>query len=207
MIGVLSFGALAIGIVLRLFDLISAGLFDVIFAIAMGNTAMALAMKVGTPRAAANAIGLGVPIIALGAQWIFPQIQLSPYLAIVVINVFVAYIFGRGLDASRTPLIVQLIRVSDSGPEGPNDFQNYVYGQGCVWTVFGAFTAILGLIAMLIPSSRETLGIAITALFALQIAWFVLAHYWARLRYKRPETWLGTVRLMARNDIWSELKI
>ena len=137
----------------------------------------------------------------------FPQIRLSPYLAIAIINGFVAYIFGRGIGASRTPLIVQLIRVSDSGPEGPNDFQNYVYGQGCVWTVFGAFTAALGLIAMIVPETREVLDTAIAALFALQVAWFVLAHQWARLRYKRPETWIGTVRLMARNDIWSELKI
>ena len=80
MIGVFSFGALAVGIVLRLFDLISAETFDVIFAIAMGNTAMALAMKAGTLRGYATLIGFTIPVLTLGVQWFLsadPPVALS----------------------------------------------------------------------------------------------------------------------------------
>jgi len=196
-----------IGLGLLTFDLISIESFDVVFAIAMGNTALVLMMKAGISRATSLIWAIGVPITSLGLQLIFPHIRLSPYLAIVVINLFVAYIFGRGLSTDRTPLIVQLIRISNSGPEGPRDFQNYVYGQGRVWTAFGLLTAACGFLAMIFLSLREALNPVISTLFITQISWFVLAHYWARLRYKRKETWFGTIRLMSRNDIWMEFEI
>ncbi len=60
---------------------------------------------------------------------------------------------------------------------------------------------------MLIAPMRPALDPAISALFTVQIVWFVLSHYWARLRHKRPETWLDTVRVMARPVVWAELEV
>lgn len=207
MIGLISFAAVAIGLVLLIFDLIYVGLFDVLFAVAMGNTAIALLSKLGARPAIATGVGVAIPVLALGAQWFFPSIRLSPYLAIIIINAFVAYIFGRGLARGRTPLIVQLIRIGNSGPEGPPRFQNYVYGQGWVWTVFGVLTAAMGLIAMLFEPTRSVLDTAISGLFCLQIVWFIAAHQWARTVHKRPETFVGTIRIMAHPATWSELEI
>ena len=143
----------------------------------------------------------------LSAQLVFPSITLTPYLAVIIINAFVAWVFGRALVAGRTPLIVQLIRITGSGPEGPPDFQRYVYGQCWVWTIFGAGTALLGLIAMVFSATRGWVDPAITTLLLVQIAWFVLAHVWARLRHKRPETAMQTLRVMSHPATWSKLEL
>lgn len=209
MIGAVSFAAMLVGLVLLVFGLMSVGTFDVLFAVAMGTTVMALMGRVGARRTYTMIGAVGVPVAALGAQLFFPEIRLSPYLAIVIINGFVAYVFGRGLVTGRTPLIVQLIEIGNSGPppEARGAFSRYVYGQCWVWTIFGSVTALAGLAAMLLAPTRDWLDPTISILFGIQILWFVLAHQWARLRYKRPETWIGTIRIMSQTKTWSELEI
>ena len=201
------FAAVVVGLGLLALDLISSQAFDVLFALAMGSSVFIMLSRIGFPRSKARIAAIAVPVFALGTQILVPSVQLTPYLAVVLVNTFVAYVFGRGLGSDRTPLIVQLIRITNSGPEGTQEFRRYVYGQGWVWMVFGLMTALCGLAAMLIAPLRPTLDPAISALLIVQVIWFVLGHYWARLRHKRPETWLGTLRVMARPVIWTELEI
>ena len=207
MLGAVSFAAVVLTFGLLIFDLISSRLFDTLFALAMGNTILSLLPRIGFARGTAIASAFALPALAIGIQWIYPPLQIAPYLAIVLINVFVSYVFGHGLVTGRTPLIMQIIRVTESGPEGTIAFQRYVHSQCWVWTVFGLMTALSGFVAMIAPATRPWLDPAILVQFAIQIVWFVLAHVYARRRYRRPETWIGTMRAMAHPAMWSRLEI
>ncbi|MBY8974897.1 hypothetical protein KHP62_03690 [Rhodobacteraceae bacterium NNCM2] len=207
MVGVLCTAGVLIGVALLWAGVISAAAFDILFALAMGNTVFVLLPMIGVARARAARLAIMVAAVAIAAVVAIPPVQLAPYLAIVLINAFVAYVFGRGVMTGGTPLIVQMIRVTQSGPECTTAFERYVRGQCWCWAVFGSVTALCGLAAMLFPAARPVLNPVLSGLFALQIVWFPLAHYYARLRYKRPETWMGTARHMSRPETWAGLEI
>ncbi len=210
--GLLLIGGLVLGYFLLVVDLVTAeqfGLvFDILFALVMGNTVIAFLRMIGAECSAARLTGLAIAILAAGARLMFPEtVQLAPYLAIVLINAFVAYVFGHAMVTGGTPFIVQLIRVTGCGPECSPEFERYVRGQCWCWTGFGAVTALCGAIGMVSPSSRPVFDNVIGGLFLLQILWLPLAHHYARFRYDRPESWLDTVRSMSRPETWTGLKI
>lgn len=210
--GLLLIVCLALGYLLLVLDAVTADqfgiIFDILFALVMANTVVVFLRMIGADFWAARLAGVATAIIAIGARLLFPEIvQLAPYLAIVLINAFVAYVFGHAMVTGGTPFIVQLIRVTDCGPKCSPEFERYVRGQCWCWTCFGAVTALCGAIALLSPASRPVFDSIIGGLFLLQVFWLPLAHHYARFRYNRPESWLDTVRSMARPETWVGLKI
>jgi hypothetical protein len=206
-LGIASFVAVAIGLALAAADVISRLQFDLVFAIACGNTVVAFLIKIGIGRFRAVVSALALTGAAVAAQLSDPDILLAPYLAIVLVNGFVAYVFARGLLPGHEPLILQIVRLIGSGCESSRGFRKFVYGQCLIWTCFGLATSLCGLVAMISPSARVTAGMAASGLIVAQICWFVLSHLYANRRYGRPETWQETLRTMSRPAIWTELEI
>ena len=207
MVGILVIAALVLGSVAVGRGVLDPQIYDWMFAAAMVATFWGLLPRTGLPRRWAGPVSLALGALAIGAQLIWPQIRLAPYMAIAVINLGVAYIFASGLVMGREPILLQLIRMMKMGPEAPPDFRRFVTRQCVLWAGLGAVTGALGCVAMVAPSTRALLTPGITGLILGQVAWFILSHHYATWRYKRAETWQTTMRVMARPATWTDLKI
>lgn len=181
---------------------ISAQIYDWGFAAAMAVTLWSLLPRAGVPSAWAGPVAVAAGLAAVGGRAIWPQIQLAPYLAIFLINLGTGYLFARGLMPGRTPLLLQLIALMQAGPPGDAAFHRFVRNQCALWAVFGFASAIAGGAAMISPWARETIGTYIFYGIAFQVVWFVVTHHYASWRHGRTETWVLTVRTMARPATW-----
>lgn len=181
--------------------------FDLVFAVVVGNIALALLFRIGLCGLRAVLPAALFTGGAMAMQLYNHEIRLAPYLAIAVINVFVAYVFARGLLPGREPLILQMIRLTGSGPEGADGFRRFVYRQCWIWTGFGLVTALCGLVAMFVPALRPAAEAAILGSIGCQVAWFIASHQLANRRHGRSETWLWTARTFSQRSLWSALDI
>ncbi|MEL6476499.1 MAG: hypothetical protein AAFR17_04165 [Pseudomonadota bacterium] len=187
--------------------LMSAQVYDLFFTAAMVVTFWSLLPRTGLPRPLAAPVALLIGVLAIGAQAIWPEIRLAPYLAVAGINLGVSWIFWRGLRDGAEPILLQVIRMMRRGPETTPAFRHFVRGQCRLWCAMAAMTGFAGLAAMLISGSRPVLGPAILALLGGQMLWFVLSHHYAAWRYGRGETWGVTLRTLSRPATWAELKL
>jgi hypothetical protein len=206
-LGRLSFAAIFVALALLISDVISRERFDIVFALAFSTATAPFLYKTGLSDRKAIGVTAVLIIIILIAAKLVPDIQFAPYLAVVLINAVVAYVFFRNQLPERTPLILQLVDLIDIAPIGSQKFQRFIYWQCWAWVAFGGITSAFGLVAMLAPDTRPFTGTAITGLVTAQLGWFFLSHGYANWRHKRPETWRDTVRAMARPTIWNELNI
>jgi hypothetical protein len=206
-LGIVSFAVILIGFTLERLGVISVFLFDLVFALAIGGTALGFAGRMRCDRLRAAILVFAFIGSAIAIRLIDGDIRLAPYLAVLLINGFVAFVFARGLLPGRVPLILQVIRLVESGPEGSPAFQRFVYGQCRLWTGFGLLTALAGCVAMVSPTLRGSAETLLTGLIVLQVCWFVLSHLYANRRYGRPETWHETLRAFSRPTVWSGLEI
>jgi len=206
-VGIVSLAAIGIAFALLVVEAISRSQFDLIFALALGNTILVLLLRGGLKGWRAVVAAIALPLAVVVAHSTVPGIRFSPYLAVAIFNGLVAYVFGRGVLTGREPVILQLISIIGEGPEGSRAFRRFAYGQTWLWAGFGLLTSLFGFAAMVLPASRGLAGPAITGLVIVQLAWFVLSHEYANRRYERPETWFGTLRAMSRTTFWTELKI
>ena len=206
-LGRLSYAAVLIALVLLISGVISYEIFDIAFALAISMTAVPFLYKFGLSQRKAIGITAGLVVVTLLAAKLVPDIQFAPYLAVVLINSVVAYVFFRNQLPGRTPLILQLVDLIDIAPIGSQNFQRFIYWQCWAWVVFGSVTSAFGLMAMLLPDIRADAGAVVSGLVAAQLGWFFLSQGYANWRYKRPESWRDTVRAMARPTIWNALDI
>ncbi|MEX0758820.1 MAG: hypothetical protein WD100_04510 [Tistlia sp.] len=181
--------------------------FDLLFAVAAGNMSLALLLRLGFGGLRALAPAIALSAVAIAARLANPDVRLAPYLAVALINGFVAFVFARGVLGGREPLILQVIRLAETGPEGASAFRRFAYGQCWVWAGFGLATALLGVAAMVLPGFRSLAEPAILASLLCQVSWFVASHRYANRRYGRPETWLRTARAFSRPGLWAALDI
>jgi hypothetical protein len=154
----------------------------------------------------AAGIAVGIAGALAGLQVWQPSLQFMPYLVIAPANLAMAYFFARGLFPGRQPVLLQLIRAMGKGPVDDPRFRRFVASQCLLWSLMTFATACLAFVAMVSKSAWPWLPGALTNLIMIQIAWFVLSHYYASLRYNRPETWCNTLRAMTRPGIWSSLR-
>jgi hypothetical protein len=142
----------------------------------------------------------------VGLQILQPSLRYMPYLVIAPANLMMAYIFARGLFPGRQPILLRLIREIRKEPVTDPAFQNFVISQCALWSLMTFATACLAFASMVSDSVWPGVLNLLTGLIVIQIAWFVLSHFYAALRYNRPETWLDTLRAMTRPGIWSNLR-
>lgn len=180
---------------------------NLFFAAASGHLMLALLFRIGVRGLHAVVLAVALMGGAVFVQLDDPKLQLAPYLAIAVINSFVALVFARGLLPGREPIILQVIRLAETGPQVTCAFRRFIYGQCWVWMGFGLGTALCSLCAMICPGIRAAADAVIIAIMVSQVAWFVGSHRYANFRYGRPETWLGTARAVSRRSLWASLEI
>lgn len=136
----------------------------------------------------------------------FPMIDPTPYLAVVLANLIVAFVFGNNLLCGKSTILLQFVKAVHLGPEPSEGFTNYLKQQCVIWVAISLLSAALAGIAMASEAARPLAGKGLFALFLVQALWFVLSHEIARLRFGRSETWAGTLRLMMQRDSWKKLE-
>lgn len=181
--------------------------FDLVFAVTISATIWSALDRAGVAGGRAGIVAVLYLAILAAVAVSFPAVRLAPYVAIVPVNLAVAAVFARGLFPGRVPVILQLIKLMKLAPVDDVRFVGFVRGQCFLWTGLSFATGAAGAIAMISPSTRPVLDAVIAMLFAAQIAWFVLSHYYAGWRYGRPETWSGTLRAMARSETLAALRV
>jgi hypothetical protein len=198
--------ALALAIVAQAFGLITAQALDyvamasvfwVVFAALTGlRIGMALAVLV-----ASAVVGL-----LLWMQGQISGLRYMPFVLIVPANIMMGVIFARGLMTDRQPILVQLIELMNLRPLD-DSFQRFVERQCLLWSVMCFATAGVALGAMILPVWRIEFSYVLTALVIAQVGWFALSHYYAQIRYQRPETWWLTFKMMLRPGVWARLRV
>ena len=158
------------------------------------------------PRASLLFLILLCPLVFF-LLYYFPKIEPIPYLAVILINLMVAYVFGNNLLRGKSTILLQFVNTAHLGPEPSNDFANYLRQQCVVWTIASLLSATLTGAALISETSRPSIDKVLIVLFIIQILWFVLSHEIARLRFGRPETWLRTMYLMTQRSTWEKLEI
>jgi len=161
----------------------------------------------GLPRGVAWIASAGLVVAGLIGLELFPSLRFAPYLMIAVINLGVSLIFARGLLPGREPVLIQLIRQMNYGPDMPPRFRAFVRGQCRLWAAVGLATGLVGLLAVFVPAIRGFADIALVPLLGGQIVLFVGSHWYATWRYGRPETWSATVAALSRPSTWAALRL
>ncbi len=154
-----------------------------------------------TAALAATAVAGALAILRLG----IPDLRYMPYLLVVPANLAVAWLFASGLRPGREPVLLRLVRLMGIAPAEDVRFRRFIARQCLLWAGLSLATAGLALAAMVLAASHPALADMLGWLVAAQIAWFMLSHHYASLRYGRPEGWWTTARAMLRPEIWTRL--
>lgn len=205
--GIASAVFVGMALALSLGGVLSPVQFDLVFCAACGVTAIAFMARLGVK----DMLAYGLAVVAIGglavARLNYPGILLAPYLAIALVNGFIAYMFARNLLPGRDSLILQVVRLIGAAPESTEEFRRFVYWQSALWAIFGTVTSMAGIVAMFYPSLRPHANAALGVFAVVQVVWFVFSHRHANRRYGRPETWLDTVRVFSNPGLWARLDI
>jgi hypothetical protein len=197
--------ALTLAAVLAGMGVISPQSLDYVFLCLAAWALFKLIRRIARPAPAAL-LAAGMAGCLAGLQIWQPWLRYMPYLVVFPANLALAHIFARGLLPGRQPVLLQLIRAMGEGPVDDRRFRNFVISQCALWSLMTFATACLAFVAMVSVTARPSVSVALMDLMIFQIIWFVLSHHYASLRYNRTETWRGTLRTMARPDIWSALR-
>ncbi len=147
-------------------------------------------------------------LVAGALQWLWmvtPDMVLMPYILIVSSNLFVAWVFARGMLPGREPILLRLIRLMDRHPLDDPRFCRFIRGQCWLWAGLSVITAAVSFAAMFVAGSAPLIVDALLLLALGQICWFMLSHRYASARYGRPETWWWSVRTMVWPEFWTRL--
>ena len=137
----------------------------------------------------------------------FPKIEPMPYLAVILVNLMVAYVFGNNLLRGRSSILLQFVKTAHLGPEPSKDFANYLWQQCAIWSVISLLSAVLASVALVSEGYRLFAGQCLIVLFLIQAFWFIISHEIARYRFGRPETWLKSLHLITQRSSWEGLEI
>lgn len=137
----------------------------------------------------------------------FSNINPIPYLAVILINLMVAFVFGNNLLRGKSSILLQFVKTAHLGPEPSKEFANYLKQQCVIWGIISLLSAAVAGVALVSEDSRPLAGKGLIALFLIQALWFVLSHEIARLRFGRPETWFRTLHLITQRSSWKKLEI
>lgn len=202
--GILSV-AVALALIGRMLGLVSQGQLDLVGVLSLGWVIFRLAEAGGLPTIAAAAGGSGTIVLLLTLDASVPGLTLMPYLLLVPANLFVAWMFARGLMPGREPVLLTLIRLMEIGPVDDPQFRNFVRGQCILWAGLAIANVIAGIAAVPYAASNPWIDNALVWMGLGQVLWFAISHHYAATRYGRRETWWSTARAMARPEIWSRL--
>ena len=202
--GILSI-AVALALFGRMFGLVSQWELDVVGVLSLGWVLFRLAETFHAATIWAAMLGALTAGGLLYLRSTVPDLTLMPYLLIVPANLFVAWMFARGLFPGREPILLRLIRLMEIGPVDDPQFQNFVRGQCALWACLAMANVVAGIAAVPLAAGHPWIGQALVWMGVGQVLWFAVSHHYAATRYGRQETWWTTARAMARPDIWTRL--
>lgn len=151
-------------------------------------------------------LGIGGPLGVILSFWM-PHLQFVPYLAVIAINLSLAYVFGHNLVRGRPGILLQFVTDVHLGPAPSPSFARYLTQQCALWLLLGLICATLAGLALVAPDLRAFASAALLLLLVAQAMWFGLSHEIARLRYRRPETWRRSINLIMQRKTWDILDI
>ncbi len=183
------------------------GYVDLVFAGWIGLCAGFIASRLGANpltvlATRAAPLMLGATLVAF-----VPGARLMPWLGVMFVNLAGAVVFLRGLRPGGRPLILQMVSMMGVQPEASPEFHRFARGQCALWAGLLAATACAAGVAMTEAAMRAEARQAILLLVCFQAAWFVVSHEYAMRRHGRPESWLLTLRTLARPGAWTEFKL
>jgi len=181
-------------------------LFDVLFVLFTLGIAGLFMQSVGVRRQVVWFFFVIFSLSILFLAYQIPDMQLSPYLAIVSINLIVAYVFGNSLVRGRTPVLIQFVKLNDDGSDLPPEFVVYLKNQCRAWTLFGLTSAFLGIVAIIWEPFRAWTNSFLFAFVVMQVCWFVVTHKIAEYRFTRRENWKETLSLISDRKTWKNLE-
>lgn len=206
-IGVAFAALLTLSMLANAMGVVSERLLDLVFVVFAGLIVFKLSLRILVSRALAGTTGLSAVMVLVGIQFVWPSIRYAPYLMIVFGNVGMAYIFVRDLWVGRPAVLLQLIDLIGRRPIDDPNFRRFITHQCVLWSLLSAATATFAVVAIVGASIRTQMDAALFLVISAQVAWFVLSHHYAQLRYRRPETWWTTLRTMVRRDVLVKLRI
>jgi uncharacterized membrane protein len=148
---------------------------------------------------------LPCPLIIVSLYY-FPKIDPVPYLAVIMVNLIVAYVFGNNLLRGRPTILLQFVKTAHLGPKASKSFANYLRQQCIIWSVTSLLSATVAGVALLSETYRIFAGQCLIALFLTQALWFILSHEIAQHRFGRPETWRRSLHLITQRSSWEKLE-
>lgn len=160
----------------------------------------------GLDKARMILLGFGGPLGLFLAFWM-PQLHFVPYLAVIAINLSMAYVFGHNLLRQRPNILLQFVISLHQGPVPSAEFAAYLRQQCAVWLGIGLCASMLAGLALFVEPLRPLANVILITLLVAQALWFVLSHEIARMRFKRPETWQRSLHLMMQPGTWEKLDI
>lgn len=198
--GVVIFAGLAIAAVLGAVGVVGAKSVDLVYLIATVWACAKLAlMRIPQVRLVFGAaLFLATTLTAI--RLAFPDLRYAPYLVVLPANVFITYIFARGLLPGRQPILIELIRLMGQRPLDNPRFVQFVWGQCLLWAALSFATAVLALLCIIWGTAYPAVITALGALAAIQLIWLPLSHIYAGMRYGRPERLLDTIRTLSRPE-------
>ena|GEM_PF-3598682 len=136
-----------------------------------------------------------------------PKIDPVPYLALILVNLIVAFVFGNNLLRGKSTILLQFVKTVHLGPEPSIEFANYLQLQCAIWLIISLLSAVVAGLGFVSEAFRPLVDQGLIALILIQALWFVISHEIARLRFGRPETWLKTLHLITQRSSWEKLEI
>lgn len=198
--GVVIFAGLAGAVVLGALGVLGPVAVDLLYLAATAWGCAKLITLWGRRRAALIGTVIAIAVALTILRLTLPDIRYAPYLVIVPANLFIGYVFARGLLPGRQPVLLALIELMDQQPLDNPRFVKFVRGQCLLWAVLSFATSSLATLCIIwgtrFPEVATTLG----ALAVAQLIWLPLSHLYAGMRYGRPERLRDTIQTLSRPE-------
>jgi len=198
--GVVIFAGLAGAVVLGAFGVLGSQAVDLIYLAATGWCCAKLAIVWGLDRTKVIGIALAVVAGLTAVRLSILDLRFAPYLVIVPVNLFIGYVFARGLFPGRRPILLALIELMDQHPLDNPRFIRFVRGQCLLWAVLSLATAGLAALCIVWGTQYPSIVTALGILAVAQLVWLPLSHIYAGMRYGRPERLRDTILTLSRPE-------
>lgn len=198
--GVVIFAGLAGAVALGAFGVLGSQTVDLIYLAATAWGCAKLSVVWGLNRTTVIGVAATVVAVLAAVRLSVADLRFAPYLLIMPVNLFIGYVFARGLLPRRQPILLALIELMDQHPLDNPRFIRFVRGQCLLWAVLCFATAGLAALCIIWGMHYPALVTALGSLAVAQIVWLPLSHVYAGMRYGRPERLRDTIEALSRPE-------
>lgn len=182
-------------------------IFNVVFVVVVMRSVAAFMRFAGVRPRRTISFFIIASLSLLYLSFRYAGLQIAPYLAVVAINLILAFMFASGLRRNRRPLLVQFVELDNKAPDVVPEFHAFLRNQCIVWVIIGLTASSVATGAMVWPPMRPWANGFLTILLIVQVIWFILSHKLAARRFARPESWKGTLLRLSEPATWQRLEV